>query len=180
MRVFVSTLFVLAVAAAAHAGDVLPSRTLDLPLALVIAPPLIDFDLLDRQQEEFAKEHQVPDTDPHSFFVVKTHIGGAAGWDNGNPHGSIGIYLTVAEWGRWNFGIPAAALGFSRYRQYDQRTGRAIQKDEMTVMLSMASVHYRLGYIKSWGLNWYINLEQMYDMRTNMAGSQYGITFSRK
>jgi len=181
MRAVVVSLFVLGVAVLpAHAQDVLPSRTLELPLALVIPPPLVDFDLLDQQEEEFVQQHAVPDKDPHTIFAIKTHVGGAFGWDNGNPHGSIGLYLTVAEWGRWNFGVPAAALGFSRYHVFDRQVGRAVQKDEMTVMVSMASVHYRLGYIRSWGLNWYINLEQMYDMRTNMAGSQYGISFSRK
>jgi hypothetical protein len=34
--------------------------------------------------------------------------------------------------------------------------------------------------VPSLGMNWYINLEQIFDMRQNMAGSQIGITFSRK
>jgi hypothetical protein len=178
--VVMSICFLLSAAAPAFADDVLPSRDLELPLALPVTPPLLNFDLIDLQVAEFNRQHPVLDQEPHSMFDIKTHVGGAAGWDNGNPHASIGLYLTIAEWGRWNFGVPAAALGFGRYREYDSRQGQAVLKDGLTVIVSMASVHYRVGYIKSFGLHWYINLEQIYDMRNNMSGSQFGLSFSRK
>jgi hypothetical protein len=170
----------LSAAVPAFADEVLPSRILDLPLAQAVTPPLLNFDLIDLQTAEREQQHPVLDKDPHSMFDVKTHVGGAAGWDNGNPHASIGLYLTIAEWGRWNFGVPAAALGFGRYREYDSRLGQAVMKDGLTVIVSLASVHYRVGYIRSFGLHWYINLEQIYDMRNNMSGSQFGLSFSKK
>src|SRR5262245_17635196 len=181
MRVTVVSMFVaLCAAVPAFAQEPLPAKPLELPLAMDVTPPLLNFDLIDLQVAEQERAHPILDADPHSMFVIKTHVGGAAGWDNGNPHASIGLYLTIAEWGRWNFGVPAAELGFGRYREYDHRIGQAVQKDGLTVIVSMASVHYRVGYIKSFGLHWYINLEQIYDMRNNMSGSQFGLSFSKK
>jgi len=35
----------------------------------------------------------------------------------------------------------------------------------------MASAHYRAGYIAAWGVNWYVNLEQVFDVHASRAGS---------
>jgi hypothetical protein len=51
---------------------------------------------------------------------------------------------------------------------------------QATVFISIASIHYRLGYLRSVGANWYLNLEQVYDLRYNLAGSQFGVSFSSK
>ena len=112
--------------------------------------------------------------------MIKRHLGIGAGDDHGIVHGSIGFYLTVAEWGRWNFGVPSAALGFGRYRLYDPKLQQTVVKDEYTVFVSLASVHYRLKYIRALGANAYINFEQVYDLRHNLPGSQVGMSFSSK
>ena len=181
MRVLVAVMFVLSAAAEARAADdVLPSRNLVFPPVLLVEPQPVDFDLIDAQAEARDRQRHVPDVDLHSIFQIKRHIGGAAGFDNGNPHASIGLYLTVAEWKRWNVGVPAAELGFGRYSVYDPRLGQSVMKDRLTLMVSLASMHYRMGYLKTFGVNWYFNLEQIYDLRNNMAGSQFGLSFSRK
>jgi hypothetical protein len=86
----------------------------------------------------------------------------------------------VAEWGRWNFGGPSPALGFGRYSLYDTKRKQQIQKDQAALFISLASVHYRMRYVPSLGMNWYINLEQIFDTRQNAMGSQVGITISTK
>jgi hypothetical protein len=53
-------------------------------------------------------------------------------------------------------------------------------KDEFAFFVSMASAHYRAGYIKAWGVHWYVNLEQVFDVHANRAGSQLGISFSTR
>jgi hypothetical protein len=47
-------------------------------------------------------------------------------------------------------------------------------------MVSITSAHYRVGYVRAWGLNAYLNLEQVFDIRENRIGSQFGLSFSRK
>jgi hypothetical protein len=113
-------------------------------------------------------------------FVVKEHLGLAGGWDGGIVHGSVGFYLTVAELGRWNFGVPSMEIGVGRYPAYNPLTRQSSMKDELTFLVSVASVHYRAGYLRSWGVNCYINLEQVFDLHSNQAGSQFGLSFSRK
>ena len=95
-------------------------------------------------------------------------------------HGSLGLYVTVAEWGRWNFGVPSPEIGFGNYPEYDPRQRRYTSKDQATIFISLASVHYRVGYLRSLGLNWYIDFEQIFDMHENQPGSQVGLSFSRK
>jgi hypothetical protein len=180
MRVLIAAMFLLCAAASARAEEVLPSRDLVFPPVRLVEPQLVDFDLIDAQTEARDRKRQVSDLDLHSIFDIKRHIGGAAGFDNGNPHASIGVYLTIAEWKRWNFGVPAAELGFGRYSVYDHRLGQSVMKDGLTLIVSLASMHYRMGYVKTFGVNWYLNLEQIYDLRNNMAGSQFGLSFSRK
>jgi len=181
MRWLLTTVCLLASLTPVLAEERLPSRPLDVPFAIVKNVEPESFDLRDFREEQ--RTQLLPrhyDVDPHSFFVVKQHLGIAGGYDNGISHGSVGYYLTVAEWGRWNFGVPSPALGFERYPAYDQGSRRTVTKDEASIFISLASVHYRVGYLESFGVNWYINLEQVFDMRRNMAGSQIGLTFSRK
>ncbi len=167
-------------AAPAHAAEPLASRDLVFaPIGLVEPAPL-SFDLVDFRTDERLAATSKRDVEPHTIFVVKQHIGTAIGYDQGVVHGSLGYYVTVAEWGRWNFGVPSPALGFGHYQIYDARRRAAVGKNESTLIISVASVHYRVGYLRSLGVNWYINLEQMYDMRHNLAGSQFGFSFSTK
>jgi hypothetical protein len=179
MRCLVPAALLLLVASPLYADEPLSSRTLNLPLAIVTGAQPASFDLVDlRAQARQPAARR--DSEPHSIFTIKSHVGVAAGYDNGVLHGSAGFYLTVAEWGRWNFGVPSPGLGFGRYPTYDTRRKLAFTKDESTIIVSLASVHYRVGYIRTLGVNWYINLEQMFDMRRNTPGSQAGLTFSRK
>jgi hypothetical protein len=180
MRCLVPAALLLLVASSLFADELLPSRTLSLPPAIVTGAEPASFDLVDWRAH--ARQPAAPrrDTEPHSMFVIKSHVGIAAGYDNGVLHGSAGFYLTVAEWGRWNFGVPSPALGFGRYPTYDERRKQAFTKDESTIIVSLASVHYRVGYIRALGVNWYINLEQIFDMRRNTTGSQAGLTVSRQ
>ena len=163
-----------------EAGDPLPSRPIHLDG--VIAPGVlpVSFELLDYRAAEREEPPRHSDTPAHSMFGVKSHLGFAGGYDSGIVHGAIGLYLTVAEWGRWNFGVPSPELGFGRYPAYDVRRNRSITKDESTLFISLASVHYRVGYLRALGVNWYLNLEQIFDPRQNMTGSQFGCSFSRK
>ena len=123
---------------------------------------------------------EIHNESPHTFFVVKRHLGASVGYDNTVIHGSVGFYVTVAEWGRWNFGVPSIGVGIGRYPIYDRRLGIPVTQSQPTVFVSVASVHYRVSYLRSLGVNWYVNLEQVYDLRYNMTGSQFGISFSSK
>jgi hypothetical protein len=77
-------------------------------------------------------------------------------------------------------GVMAPELGLARYTMFDQRRRQVFTQTDYTIFISLASVHYRVGYLPSIGKNWYINLEQIYDVRANMSGSQIGISFSSK
>jgi hypothetical protein len=175
------TTVMLLSAAPAVADEVVPSRALQLPqLALVQDVEPISFDLLEYRESVLEEKKNIRNEDPHSIFVIKRHLGVAAGYDNTVVHGSVGLYLTVAEWGRWNFGVPSVGFGWGRYPIYDRRQRQSMMKAEPTVFVSIASVHYRVSYLQSLGVNWYINLEQVYDLRYNMSGSQFGVSFSTK
>ena len=179
----ITTMLLLSAVAPALADaplTTLPSRDLDLPPALVLNIDPMNFDLLDIRQEQRDEIILVKNEDPHSFFVVKHHLGGSVGYDNTVVHGSVGFYVTVAEWGRWNFGIPSLGIGVGRYPLYDRRLGIPVTKSQPTLFVSVASVHYRVSYLQSLGVNWYLNLEQVYDLRYNMTGSQFGVSFSSK
>jgi len=180
----ITTMFLLSAVASPGASgtgdDVLLSRNLDLPPAIVLDIEPANFDLLDVREEQRDEVLQIKNEDPHSFFVIKHHLGASVGYDNTVVHGSVGFYITVAEWGRWNFGIPSLGLGVGRYPLYDRRLGIPVTKSQPTLFVSVASVHYRVSYLQSLGVNWYVNLEQVYDLRYNMTGSQFGISFSTK
>jgi hypothetical protein len=179
MRWLLATVLVLASLSPAFADDILPSRPLDLPFAIVVDSPPLSFDLLD-----FREESRLPppagDAPTHSIFFVKQHLGFAGGYDNGSAHASVGFYITVAEWGRWNFGVPSFEVGMGRYPVFDRVTNRSLMQDQLAFFVSLASAHFRAGYLPAWGLNWYVNLEQVFDMKANRGGSQVGISFSTK
>jgi len=175
-----TTLLLLSTGAPASQDAVVPSRDLLLPPAIVQSVEPSNFDLVDARAEMREDKKHVRDGDEHSIFVIKRHVGVSAGYDNTVIHGSLGFYMTVAEWGRWNFGIPSLGLGLGRYPVYDRAEKQSMMKSQATIFVSVASVHYRVGYLRSLGVNWYVNLEQVYDLRYNMTGSQVGITFSSK
>lgn len=161
-------------------AEAVPSRDLALPLAVVSGLEPASFDLLDYRDAAYEEKRNILVEDRHTKFVVKRHVGASIGYDNAILHGSVGLYMTIAELGRWNFGIPSVAFGVGRYPTYDRDSGRASMESQPTVFVSVASVHYRVGYIQSFGLHAYINLEQVYDLRHNMMGSQFGMSFSTK
>jgi hypothetical protein len=183
MRWLLTTVCLLVSLTPALAQDRLPAVPIDVPPAIVPDHGPWSFDLIDfREEERLARAHSAPkvDVSPHTFFIIKQHLGVAGGYDNGIAHGSVGYYVTVAEWGRWNFGIPAVEIGMGRYPAFDRLSQQAIMKDQLTFMLSITSAHYRVGYVRAWGVNCYLNLEQVFDLHANRTGSQFGLSFSRK
>jgi hypothetical protein len=183
MRWLFTVVCLLASLTPALADDHLVARPIDVPMAVIPDHGPWDFDLIDlRVEERLARAHLAPvaDVDPHTFFIVKQHVGIAGGYDNGVAHGSVGYYVTVAEWKRWNFGVPSIEVGVGRYPVIDRGSQRAIMKDQMTFMVSLSSAHYRVGYIQAWGLHCYLNLEQVFDVHTNQMASQIGFSFSPK
>jgi len=161
-------------------ADALPSRDISGPVFVVAGVEPTNFDLLDVRDEPYEERLNIKVEDPHTHFVIKRHVGASIGYDNSVVHGSVGFYMTVAEWGRWNFGVPSVAFGLGRYPTYDRYERQAVKQNQPTVFVSIASVHYRMGYVRTLGYNAYFNLEQVYDLRHNMAGSQFGFSFSRK
>jgi hypothetical protein len=181
MRWLLTTVCFLASLTPALAEDRLPSRPIDVPLAAVPTHGPWSFDLIDfREEMRLARLTPHVDVDPHTFFVVKHHLGVAGGYDNGIAHGSVGYYLTVAEWGRWNFGVPSIEIGLGRYPMIDRSSKQSIMKDQVTFMVSITSAHYRVGYISTWGLHCYLNLEQVFDLHENRTASQFGLSFSTR
>jgi hypothetical protein len=180
MRLAAAALFVVVFATAVFADDTLPATRIEMPAFAVAGLEPMDFDLIDLRAEQRNPAKHVADSEPHTIFVIKRHFGAAFGYDNGVVHTGVGLYLTVAEMGRWNFGVPSVEVGFGRYPIWDGRSQRVTDQQKPTLMISLASVHYRVGYLRSLGYTFYLNLEQIYDMRTNMAGSQFGFSFARK
>src|SRR5712691_13433345 len=111
MRWLLATVCLLASLPPVFADECLPSRALNVPFAVVRNREPESFDLIDFREEPRARPALPNDVTPHSMFVVKQHLGIAGGYDGGVPHGSVGFYLTVAEWGRWNFGVPSFEVG---------------------------------------------------------------------
>ena len=181
MRWLLTTVCLLASLTPALAEDRLPGRAIDVPPAAVPDHGPWSFDLIDfRAEERLTRARPRADVDPHTFFIVKHHLGIAGGYDNGILHGSVGYYLTVAEWGRWNFGVPSLEIGMGRYPAIDRLSQRPIMKDSPTLIVSIASAHYRVGFVRAWGMNGYLNLEQVFDLHENRAGSQFGFSLSTK
>jgi len=167
----------IAVALACSLSDdpLLESRTLNVP-PIVVPDAGVNFDLYDVRFE--ASPSAAEETETHSVFRLRRHLGLAAGYDQGVLHGSLGVYVTVAEIGRWNLGVTSPAIGLSRYSRYDARLGRTVPKTETTILVSLASVHFRAGYLRSLDKYWYVNIEQVFDAVANINGSQIGISFS--
>lgn len=180
MRWPLVAVFLLAAGVPALAQPLLPAREIRVQPFVMKAIEPIGFDLIDFRDQQQREATRVPDIEPHSHFDVKKHVGASAGFDGSIVHGSAGVYFTLAEWGRWNFGAPTVELGLGRYPYYDRRRKQVVSGSAWTVMVSIASVHYRLGWIQSLGVNAYLNFEQVVDLHTNIAGSQFGFTFSRK
>jgi hypothetical protein len=178
---WLATVVVLVSSPSAFAEQALPSRPLDAMVMTLPERAPVSFDLIDfRQAQRAEKTPPRSDSSPHSIFVIKQHVGIAGGYDNGSAHGSIGFYITVAELGRWNFGVPSLEVGVGQYPTYNARLNQSFMKEEFAFFVSMASAHYRAGYIPALGVNWYVNLEQVFDVHASRFGSQLGISFSRK
>jgi hypothetical protein len=128
MRWLLAAALLLA-ATPAFADEPLPSRDLMFPPFVVQAFEPTSFDLIDFREEQCQLARNRIDVQPHSLFVIKRHVGVAGGYDNGVSRGSVGFYLTVAEWGRWNFGVPSPEFGFGRYPVYDSRRQQAVTKN---------------------------------------------------
>jgi hypothetical protein len=181
MRWMLTTVLLFASLTPVFAEEPLPSRAIAPAFSVLPSPQAVSFDLIDvRQEQRIALVPTTPDVETHSHFITKHHLGVAAGYDNGTMHGTFGYYLTVAEWGRWNFGVPSIALGLGNYPTYNARLGQYIMQEQFGIFVSMASAHYRAGYIQAWGLHWYVNVEQVFDVHANRAGSQLGISLSKK
>jgi hypothetical protein len=173
-----STLAALALAGSVSvAASPLESRALNGPPFVIADTPFVNFDIYDVREEARVPEVPADEETPHTVFRIKKHLGIGGGYDQKVVHGSVGLYITVAEMGRWNFGITSPGIGLSRYPRHD-RTRGSVTKTEMTLLISLASVHYRGGYIASLHKNWYLNFEQVFDSRSNIGGSQVGISFA--
>jgi len=171
----------LAALALAWSTDVpasLESRALIVPPFVITEISLANFDLYDARAEALVPPPVVEDT-PRTIFRLRHHIGIGGGYDQGVIHGSVGFYMTVAEIGRWNLGVTSPGIGLSRYHAYDRYRG-SYAKTDMSLLISLASVHYRGGYLQSVRKNWYINFEQVFDSRSNVGGSQIGISFASR
>src|SRR5262245_25556673 len=95
----------LMVTTALTASPAAPLASRVLPIYLIVLPDAeqgLNFDLYDVRAES-AEPSKNNEMKPRSIFAIRRHIGLAAGYDNGIVHGSLGLYLTVAEIGRWNF-----------------------------------------------------------------------------
>jgi hypothetical protein len=158
-------------------AEPLASRPVPMSLFVIPASPPENFDLAD-VRAEMNEPNSHSEVQRRSVFAIKRHVGIAAGYDQGIVHGSLGLYITVAEWGRWNLGITSPGFGFGRYAVYDQRTRQTLMKTQSTILISLASVHYRGGHIRTIGKDWYFTLEQIFDSRANLTGSQFGFSFS--
>src|SRR5262245_18526197 len=139
MRDLLAALAIVLAASSVEAGvgqaDELASRPLDIPPFVVTGVLPLAFALLDLRESPEPPSPAI-DKELHSIFVTKKHLGISAGYDNQILHGSVGLYVTVAEWGRWNFGIPSVGFGFGRYHVYDMRSRQATEKSEPTLIFS--------------------------------------------
>jgi hypothetical protein len=117
MRWLLTTVCLLVSLTPALAQDRLPAYPIDVPPAVVPDHGPWSLDLIDfREEERLTRLNGPPrvDDNPHTFFIVKQHFGVAAGYDKGTAHGSVGYYVTVAEWGRW-LQHPSFEIGMGHY-----------------------------------------------------------------
>lgn len=179
MASVLSALALSATFASAPGNALLPSREWPIAYVMLVDAPGENFDLYD-VRFEMTEPPQYSEVPKKSIFGVKRHIGFGGGYDQGIPHASVGFYVTVAEWGRWNFGAPSPAIGFGRYQVYDRRQKKYLRQLQSTILVSLVSLHYRGGYLRSIGKYWYLNIEQIFDSRANVNGSQFGISFANR
>ena len=153
MRWLLTIVVLLASLTPCLAEDRLPSRPIEVPLAAVPDHGPWSFDLIDfRAGQRLLRLTPKADLDPHSVFVVKHHLGLAGGYEN----------------------------GVGRYPAVDRKTQRAFMQEQMTVLVSLTSAHYRVGYVSAWGLHCYLNLEQVFDLHESRTASQFGLSFSTR
>ena len=162
---------------AAASSTPLESRAWSGPLAAVPEALPTNFDV-DDVRLEMTAARPVEEAAGHSVFKLRRHVDAAAGYDGGVLHASVGLYVTVAELGRWNLGVTSPAVGLSRYRMFDSRRRAEFVKTEATILVSLASVHFRGGHLRSLNKTWYVTFEQVFDVRANLNGSQVGLSFS--
>jgi len=96
----------------------LPSRDLDLPIAIVpdVEPRRASI------WKDFREEQRAPAKSrgghrPAQHFLVSSTWAWLAGGTAHRPR-ERRFYLTVAEWGRWNFGVPSMEIRHGRYPVY--------------------------------------------------------------
>ena len=150
MGLFFAALVCAAGLQASSSAEPLPSHALPISLFVIADSHAENFDLFD-VRAELKEPATYNEVQSNSIFAIKRHVGVAAGYDQGVAHGSLGLYITVAEWGRWNLGITSPEIGFGRYPVYDRFTKKTVMKTQSTILISLASVHYRGGHLRSIG-----------------------------
>jgi hypothetical protein len=159
---------------------VLPSTPVPFVPFTISGTDLVNFDVLDVRVENAKRISNQSEDSAHSLWVPKQQWDvGWMGVSGNTLHGTIlGTHMSVAEWGRWNFGTPGVGLGFIRRSVYDVRTKRALPRKDVTCIMSL-SVSYRLRYIRTLGRYAYLSFANTYDLRFNIPSSQIGLSFSR-
>ena len=72
------------------------------------------------------------------------------------------------------------SLGFVQRPAVDSRTGREFSRTEPSLFVPIASASYRIRYLESIGMYWYVDAAQIYDVTHSMPLSQFGFSLSRK
>jgi hypothetical protein len=116
----------------------------------------------------------------HTHFGLKRHWGFGLGYDNKAIHGSIGMQITVAEWGRWNYGILGASVGFIKNTELNPKTHESLTKNDISLFITIASASYRIKYVPSIGMYWYVDFAQIFDVTHTLPGSQFGFSLAKK
>ncbi len=180
--------FTAHLAAQTSSAPVLPSRSIPIaPFSIsvddLIDWSLADFDAMDARAEAARKAAWTghPENPAKSLWAIKHQWDiGWLGFNGGVLNGTIiGTHLTVAEWGRWNFGTPGVALGFLRHAKFNEYTGQSVMVDDLTFLANI-SISYRLGHLQTFGYTAYLTFANTYDLRFNYPSSQIGFSFSRK
>jgi hypothetical protein len=166
--------------AAQGSDDVLPSIPIPFTPFVITGTDLVNFDILDVRAENAKHISNQDENSAHSLWTPKQQWDvGWLGVNGSTLHGTIlGTHMTVAEWGRWNFGTPGVGLGFIRHSVYDPGTKRALPREDLTCIINV-SVSYRLRYVRTLSRYAYLSFANTYDLRYNFPSSQFGLSFSR-